>query len=122
LLNTTPMSRFLAVLALLLSSCSARPDAKANFTKVTGIPLCEGATVHNVRAGAAGGSLGPHVYIADVRMPDSEVCNGMLFGGFMKRVGGRPCAPTMGCSGRSPAGEFYRLDMVPGGWRISYSK
>jgi hypothetical protein len=122
LLNTAPMSRTLAVLALLLSSCSARPDAKANFTKITGIPLCKGATVRNVEAGVDDQSLGSHVYIADVRMPHSEMCNGRLFGGFMKRIGGGRCAPTMGCSGHSPEGEFYRLDMVPGGWRIAYSK
>ena len=121
-MNTGPMSRTLAVLALFLSSCSSRPDAKASFTKVTRIRLCEAATVRNVKAGASGQSLGSHVYIADVRMPESDVCNASLFGGFMKRVGGGPCAPTMGCSGHSAEGEFYRLDMVPGGWRITYSK
>jgi hypothetical protein len=122
LLNIAMMSRILAVLVLFLSSCSAQPDAKANFTKVTRISLCEAATVHNVKAGAADASIGRHVYVADVRMPDSAVCDEALFGGFMKRVGGGPCAPTIGCSGRSPEGEFYRLDMAPTGWRVTYSK
>jgi hypothetical protein len=118
------MSRsVIAVLLLLLSSCSARPDAKANFTKITRIPLCEAATVNGVKAGSSDQSLGFHkVYIADVHMPDSDVCNERLFGGFMNRIGDGPCAPTMGCSGHSREGEFYRLDMVPSGWRITYSK
>jgi hypothetical protein len=75
-----------------------------------------------VKASAADPSPGSHFYIADVRMPDSEVCDKAIFGGFMKRAGGGPCAPTMGCSGHSPEGEFYRLDMVPTGWRVTYSK
>ena len=118
------MSRsLLAILTLLFSSCSVRPDAKANFTKVTGIPLCEAATVHDVNAGASDQSLGSHkAYIADVHMPDSDVCNERLFGGFMNRIGDVPCAPTMGCSGHSREGEFYRLEMVRAGWRVTYSK
>src|SRR3954454_24936483 len=102
----------LALVILLLTSCSGRPETRAYFTKVTGLPLCKDATVHNVNAPPPDRSPSTDsVYVVEVTMPDSEVCYGPFLGALESRIEA-PCAPTMGCSGHSSSGEFYKVHMI----------
>jgi len=53
-------------------------------------------------------------------MPNSEDCYGPFLGELESRIEA-PCAPTMGCSGKSSTGEFYKVDMISGGFRVTHS-
>jgi hypothetical protein len=115
------MSRTLLIMVgFLLASCSAQPQTREYFTKITGVPLCDSAQVRNTPRDPLPNG-GHSLYVVEVLMPDTDNCNRLLFGGIESRINA-PCAPTMGCSGHSREGEFYRLDMTPHGWRVTYSK
>ena len=109
----------LAALCLFLSSCSIRPETRDYFRKVTGVALCEGASVHNVNAHAPDRSPGSDsIYIVDVTMP--AACKAS----FVKAVAARivkECEPSRSCSGNSSTGQFLSMEPIRVGFRITHS-
>ena len=86
---------------------------------MTGLPLCPGATVRNVNADAPDRSPGfDSIYIVDVAMP--AACKAP----FAKAVGQRidaQCEPSEGCSGDAKDGDFYGVEPLPVGFRVTHS-
>lgn len=115
------MVRLLAVFpaVVLLQSCGERPETTTYFSQVTGLPLCSEASVRNVNARAPDRSTGfDSIYIVDVAMP--AACKAT----FAKAVGqhiGAKCEPSDGCSGSAKNGDFYAIDPLPVGFRVTYS-
>jgi hypothetical protein len=108
-----------AVLALLLTSCTSRPETKDYFTKVTGLRLCEGATVRNVNADSPDRSPGfDSVYIVDVTMPAS--CRSSFLTAVGQRIGAR-CNEAKRCSGNANNGDFYSVEARLNGFRVTHS-
>ena len=120
-LPDTPMvSRLLLLLStLLLTSCDNRPATREYFTSVTGLPLCSGASVRNVNADAAGRSPGfDSIYIVDVTMP--ATCMARLAKAVGQRIGAQ-CKPSEHCSGNAKNGDFYGIEPIPVGFRVTHS-
>ena len=114
------MFRFaLPTMCLLLTSCSSRPETADYFTRVTGLPLCKGATVRNVNAAAADRSPGfDSIYIVEVTMPGA--CKASFVKALVAHIG-TACEVSRGCSGNSSTGEFYEVHPLRGGFRITHS-
>ena len=109
----------LPALCLLLASCSSRPETTDYFTKVTGLPLCTGATIRNINADSPGRSPGfDSIYIVDVTMP--ATCKASFVKAVVDRIGAA-CEPLRGCSGNSSTGEYYGVQPSPDGFRITYA-
>jgi len=109
----------LATLALCLASCSGRPETRRYFKQVTGLDLCEGASVRNVNAHAPDRSPGgDSIYIVDVTMP--AACNAAFVKGVAAKMG-QACELSRGCSGNSPSGEFLGIQPIRSGFRVTHS-
>ncbi len=102
-----------------LASCGYRPETTEYFTSVTGLSLCPGASVHNVNADASDRAPGfDSIYIVDVAMP--ETCKAP----FAKTVGQRisaQCKPSERCYGNAKNGDFYGVEPLPVGFRVTHS-
>jgi hypothetical protein len=114
------MFRFaLPALCVLLAACSTRPETPDYFRSVTGLPLCRGATVRNVNADSPDRSPGfDSIYIVDVAMP--AACKPS----FINAVAGRisaACDASHVCSGHASTGEFYGVEPLAGGFRVTHS-
>ena len=109
----------LPLLILLLASCSERPETAEYFTKVTSLPLCAGAPVHNVNADAPDRSPGfDSIYVVDVSMPPG--CK-VTFARAVEEQNGAECEASKGCSGNSNNGDFYRVEPLQAGFRVTYA-
>jgi hypothetical protein len=109
----------LLILCLFLASCGSRPETRDYFKQVTGLALCEGASVHNVNAHAPDRSPGfDSIYIVDVTMP--AVCKASFVKAVAARIGG-PCEPLKSCSGNSSTGQFLSVEPIRDGFRITHS-
>jgi hypothetical protein len=107
------------LLPLLLASCTGRPETAEYFTKVTGVPLCSGASVHNVNADAPHRSPGfDSIYVVDLSM--APECVTPFHDAVARRIGA-PCQPDGGCSGIASNGDFYGVEPHQGGFRVTYS-
>ena len=109
----------LPLLVLLLASCGNRPETTEYFTSVTGLPLCSGATVRNLNDRAPDRSPGfDSIYVVEVTMPAS--CKSSFAKAVGQRIGGR-CKPSQRCSGNANDGDFYGVEPLPVGFRVTHS-
>ncbi len=113
------MFRRTLILSVLLASCTGRPQTAEYFTKVTGLPLCTGGSVRNLNADAPDRSPGfDSIYVVEVTVPAK--CQAA----FLKAVGqriGAVCTLTERCAGNSRNGEFYSIEPLQGGFRVTHS-
>lgn len=104
---------------LLLASCGNRPETAQYFTSVTSLPLCSGASVRNVNANDPGRSPGfDSIYIVDVAMP--AACKAPFAKAVGQRIGAK-CEPSERCSGNAKNGDFYGIEPLPAGFRVTHS-
>jgi hypothetical protein len=109
----------LATLCLLLASCGSRPETRAYFKQVTAVPLCDGASVHNVNAHAPDRSPGfDSIYIVDVTMPAE--CKASFINAVAAQIS-KGCDPSQRCSGNSSTGQFLSVEPIRDGFRITHS-
>ncbi len=107
------------LLPLVLASCGGRPETVEYFTKVTGVPLCSGASVRNVNADAPYRSPGlDSIYIVNITMPAE--CEPHFFDAVAKSIGAS-CVPSSGCSGISADGGFFGVEPLQNRFRITHS-
>ena len=109
----------LPLLCIGLVACGDRPETSEYFTKVTGLPLCDGSTVRNVNADDRGRSPGfDSIYIVDVTMPPA--CDAIFRNAIGRQIGVR-CEARTHCSGRAKNGEFYNVEPLRNGVRVIHS-
>ena len=106
-----------AGLALMAVSCS-RPETPEYFTKVTGLPLCQAASIKNVNANDPARSPGfDSIYVVDVLGTDG--CKAELIRAVEKRIG-QQCIDGS-CSGLDSSRQFIGVIKVNNGLRVTYS-
>jgi hypothetical protein len=103
---------------LLLASCG-RPETPAYFKKVTRLPLCDEASVRNVNADAPDRSPGFDViYIVDLKM--TARCENQLLAAVAGQISAT-CNPLHMCSGNARNGDFYSVEPIKDGLRVTYA-
>ncbi|GGO97438.1 hypothetical protein GCM10011329_26300 [Stakelama pacifica] len=109
----------LPLISLLLLSCQGRPETISYFEKVTGVELCQGATVRNLNAESPDRSPGfDSIYVVLVKMPSS--CRSAFQQAIERRIGAA-CEQGKRCAGNTTEGDFIEIQPTSAGFRVTQS-
>lgn len=109
----------LLLISPLLLSCESRPETISYFKEVTGLGLCQGATVRNLNADAPDRSPGfDSMYIVLVEMP--PICESAFRRATERRIG-ISCERGKRCAGNTAEGDFIEVQPIQAGFRVTHS-
>jgi hypothetical protein len=109
----------LLLISPLLLSCESRPETISYFNEVTGLALCDGATVRNLNADSPDRSPGfDSIYIVLVKMP--LVCESAFRRATERRIG-TACERAERCAGNTVEGDFIEVQPLQAGFRVTHS-
>ncbi len=104
---------------LSLSACNTRPETREYFLDVTGIELCENASIKNVRSDQHQSQIGiGFIYMVDISM--NEQCQHRLFQD-LKRRRVEPAGNGNSGQGAPGPGETMAAERMNGKIRFTYT-